>query len=27
MDRLDSLVFVAPVTWLLLAVFVPHAGH
>jgi phosphatidate cytidylyltransferase len=26
MDRLDSLVFVAPVTWLLLAVFVPHAG-
>jgi phosphatidate cytidylyltransferase len=27
MDRLDSLVFVAPVTWLLLAVFVPHAAH
>jgi phosphatidate cytidylyltransferase len=27
MDRLDSLVFVAPVTWLLLAVFVPHAVH
>ena len=27
MDRLDSLVFVAPVTWLLLAVFVPHALH
>jgi phosphatidate cytidylyltransferase len=27
MDRLDSLVFVAPVVWLLLAVFVPHAGH
>jgi phosphatidate cytidylyltransferase len=26
MDRLDSLVFVAPVAWLLLAVFVPHAG-
>jgi phosphatidate cytidylyltransferase len=25
MDRLDSLVFVAPVTWLLLTVFVPHA--
>jgi phosphatidate cytidylyltransferase len=25
MDRLDSLVFVAPVAWLLLAVFVPHA--
>jgi phosphatidate cytidylyltransferase len=27
MDRLDSLVFLAPVTWLLLAVFVPHAAH
>jgi phosphatidate cytidylyltransferase len=27
MDRLDSLVFVAPVTWLLLAVFVPHAAR
>jgi len=27
MDRLDSLVFVAPVTWLLLAVFVPHVAH
>jgi phosphatidate cytidylyltransferase len=27
MDRLDSLVFVAPVTWLLLAVFVPQAVH
>jgi phosphatidate cytidylyltransferase len=27
MDRLDSLVFVAPVTWLLLAVFVSHAVH
>ena len=27
MDRLDSLVFVAPVTWLVLAVFVPHAAH
>jgi len=27
MDRLDSLVFVAPVTWLMLAVFVPHAAH
>ena len=27
MDRLDSLVFVAPVTWLLLAVFIPHAAH
>jgi phosphatidate cytidylyltransferase len=26
MDRLDSLLFVAPVAWLLLAVFVPHAG-
>jgi phosphatidate cytidylyltransferase len=25
MDRLDSLVFVAPVAWLLLTVFVPHA--
>jgi phosphatidate cytidylyltransferase len=25
MDRLDSLVFVAPVAWLLLSVFVPHA--
>ena len=25
MDRLDSLVFVAPVTWLLLTLFVPHA--
>ena len=24
MDRIDSLLFVAPVTWLLLAVFVPH---
>jgi phosphatidate cytidylyltransferase len=24
MDRLDSLVFVAPVAWLLLSVFVPH---
>jgi phosphatidate cytidylyltransferase len=27
MDRLDSLVFVAPVTWLLLTVFVPHAAR
>ena len=27
MDRLDSLVFVAPVTWLLLTLFVPHAVH
>jgi phosphatidate cytidylyltransferase len=27
MDRLDSLVFVAPVTWLVLAVFVPHAAR
>lgn len=27
MDRLDSLVFVAPVAWLLLTVFVPHAVH
>jgi phosphatidate cytidylyltransferase len=27
MDRLDSLVFVAPVAWLLLTVFVPHAAH
>jgi phosphatidate cytidylyltransferase len=27
MDRLDSLVFVAPVTWLLLAVFVQHAAR
>jgi len=27
MDRLDSLVFVAPVAWLLLSVFVPHAAH
>jgi phosphatidate cytidylyltransferase len=26
MDRLDSLVFVAPVAWLLLTVFVPHAS-
>jgi phosphatidate cytidylyltransferase len=26
MDRLDSLVFVAPVAWLLLSVFVPHAA-
>ncbi len=25
MDRLDSLLFVAPVAWLLLSVFVPHA--
>jgi phosphatidate cytidylyltransferase len=25
MDRLDSLVFVAPVAWLVLTVFVPHA--
>jgi phosphatidate cytidylyltransferase len=25
MDRLDSLVFVAPVAWVLLAAFVPHA--
>jgi len=25
MDRLDSLVFVAPVAWLLLTIFVPHA--
>jgi phosphatidate cytidylyltransferase len=25
MDRLDSLVFVAPVAWLLLSLFVPHA--
>ena len=25
MDRLDSLLFVAPVAWLVLAVFVPHA--
>jgi phosphatidate cytidylyltransferase len=27
MDRLDSLVFAAPVTWLLLTVFVPHAAR
>lgn len=27
MDRLDSLVFVAPVTWLLLTIFVPHAAR
>jgi phosphatidate cytidylyltransferase len=27
MDRLDSLVFVAPVAWLLLTVFVPHAAR
>ncbi len=27
MDRLDSLIFVAPVAWLLLSVFVPHAAH
>lgn len=27
MDRLDSLLFVAPVAWLLLAVFVPHAAR
>jgi phosphatidate cytidylyltransferase len=26
MDRLDSLAFLAPVAWLLLSVFVPHAG-
>ena len=26
MDRLDSLVFVAPVAWLLLSLFVPHAS-
>jgi phosphatidate cytidylyltransferase len=25
MDRLDSLLVVAPVAWLLMSVFVPHA--
>jgi phosphatidate cytidylyltransferase len=27
MERIDSLLIVAPVTWLLLTVFVPHAAH
>ena len=27
LDRLDSLALAAPVVWLLLAVFVPVAGH
>ena len=27
LDRLDSLLIVAPVAWLLLTVFVPHAHH
>jgi phosphatidate cytidylyltransferase len=27
MERIDSLLLVAPVTWLLLTVFVPHAAR
>ena len=27
MERIDSLLIVAPVVWLLLTVFVPHAAH
>ena len=27
MERIDSLLIVAPVAWLLLTVFVPHAAH
>jgi CDP-diglyceride synthetase len=27
MERIDSLLIVAPVAWLLLTVFIPHAAH